>query len=207
VSRRRRGADARDGGRAGDHVRVAIADGGRLYNAAWVAHRGRTVAVARKCLLPVYDVFDEGRYFTPAEAPTIVELDGTRIGVTICEDIWNDREVFPDTPYVLDPVTQLAGVDLIVNLSASPFHAGKNATRLQLVRAKARQAGAPLGLLQHGRRERRAPVRRRVARVRPDGALFAQGPAFESASLEVDLAAPAIPFEAPRSRRRSRTRS
>jgi NAD+ synthase (glutamine-hydrolysing) len=175
---------------------LPIADGGRLYNAAWIAHRGRTVAVARKCLLPVYDVFDEGRYFTPGEAPTIVELDGTRIGVTICEDIWNDREVFPDTPYVLDPVTQLAGVDLIVNLSASPFHAGKNATRLQLVRAKARQAGAPLVYCNMVGGNDELLFDGASLAVRPDGAIFAQGPAFQSALLEVDLAAPTIPFEA-----------
>src|SRR5262249_50838912 len=147
-----------------------------------------------KCLLPVYDVFDEGRYFTPADAPTIVEIDGTRIGVTICEDIWNDRDVFPDTPYAYDPIRALVGVDLIVNLSASPFEAGKNATRLRLAVAKARLANAPLLYCNMVGGNDELLFDGASLAVRPDGALFAQGPAFESARFVVDLAAPRIPF-------------
>ncbi len=173
---------------------LPVAEAGRLYNAAWIAHRGERVAVARKCLLPVYDVFDEGRYFTPAEAPTIVEIDGTRIGVTICEDIWNDREVFPDTPYERDPVEALVGVDLIVNLSASPFHAGKNATRLQLCRAKARLANAPILYCNMVGGNDELLFDGASIAVRADGTLFAQGPPFRSAWIEADVSAPAVPF-------------
>lgn len=118
-------------------------DGG-LRNSAVVAADGRIVAVRHKCLLPTYDVFDEGRYFVPETAPQPVRVGGLTLAVTICEDLWNEPGLFPGHRYALDPVARLTGADLMVNLSASPFHRGKTVVRRQLVRAQAVQAGAPL---------------------------------------------------------------
>ncbi len=113
--------------------------------AAWCQHRA-IQGFARKCLLPTYDVFDEVRYFEPAAEPVVFNIDGKRIGVTICEDIWATSESFPRPPYSLDPVAKLAeeGVDFMVNLSASPWHFGKTQARRQLVADKAKELAAPV---------------------------------------------------------------
>ncbi|MGB0258460.1 MAG: NAD+ synthase [Coraliomargarita sp.] len=106
-----------------------------FYNSAAWCESGKVKAIGRKSLLPNYDVFDEERYFEPAEEPTIVEWNGKRIGLTICEDIW----VHPDVPtsrhYSEEPIEKFSSVslDLLLNLSASPWHAGKNEAREPLV--------------------------------------------------------------------------
>lgn len=116
------------------------------YNSAAFCHRGRIEAVGRKCLLPTYDVFDEDRYFEPAEESAIVGYGGRRIGLTICEDIWTHPTISTRRLYHgLNPVQQLVarGVDLLLNLSASPWHAGKGSVRHTLVTDLARAAGCP----------------------------------------------------------------
>jgi NAD+ synthase (glutamine-hydrolysing) len=109
--------------------------GRRFFNSAVLCHRGKAVHRARKCLLPTYDVFDEDRYFEPAETPSILEIGGLRVGVTICEDIWTHPQYLPRRLYHFDPVRWLAkeGVDLMVNLSASPWHHLKGHVRQRLV--------------------------------------------------------------------------
>jgi NAD+ synthase (glutamine-hydrolysing) len=117
------------------------------FNSAAFCHRGRVIATARKCLLPTYDVFDEDRYFEPAPAPIVVEHAGRRIGVTICEDIWTHPMISTHQLYRgLDPVQQLAAqkCDLMVNLSASPWHATKENLRVKLVADTARALGCPV---------------------------------------------------------------
>ncbi|HTO03778.1 MAG TPA: NAD+ synthase [Opitutus sp.] len=118
-----------------------------FYNSAAFCQSGKVVAMARKCLLPTYDVFDEDRYFEPAAQPIVVEHAGLRIGVTICEDIWahpmiNTRQLYRGT----DPLRQLAArkCDLMVNLSASPYHFDKGNLREALVAESARQLGCPV---------------------------------------------------------------
>jgi NAD+ synthase/NAD+ synthase (glutamine-hydrolysing) len=117
-------------------------DAGRpLFNAAVLLQDGRIGATFHKVLLPTYDVFDEDRYFEPAREPQLLELAGHRIGVSICEDIWNDRDFWKRRRYHHDPVEALAtaGADLIVNLSASPFFAGKQRQREQMLSSVARK--------------------------------------------------------------------
>ena len=116
---------------------------GGLRNSAVVAADGRIVAVRHKSLLPTYDVFDESRYFVPETDPRPVEVGGLLLGVTICEDIWNEPGLVR-RGYGLDPVERMRGTDLVLNLSASPFEAGKPALRAELVRRQARQCRAPL---------------------------------------------------------------
>jgi NAD+ synthase (glutamine-hydrolysing) len=115
------------------------------HNSAVVLQNGRRVAVAHKSLLPTYDVFDEGRYFEPAEKFTVTKIAGLRTGLTICEDLWTP-EYLPRDYYGHSPVQQLgkAGVDLILNLSASPFEAGKPAKRRAMLADIARHLKVPL---------------------------------------------------------------
>jgi NAD+ synthase (glutamine-hydrolysing) len=102
-----------------------------LFNSAVLLMGGRIVQTIRKSLLPTYDVFDEDRYFEPFTGESIIELAGKRLGISICEDIWNDRDYWVHPRYHRDPVEQMAaaGVDLIINLSASPYSYGKQANR------------------------------------------------------------------------------
>ena len=119
-----------------------------LYNAAALLHRGGIAAVAHKCLLPTYDVFDEGRYFDPSPSVTTMQVAGVRVGVSICEDLWNDKQFWRQPRYLRDPIEELAekGAELIVNLSASPYAMGKPEVRRHMVAAAARRHGLPIAL-------------------------------------------------------------
>jgi NAD+ synthase (glutamine-hydrolysing) len=117
-----------------------------LRNAAAVIVNGRVVQRVFKSLLPTYDVFDEDRYFEPADEVVPVTIAGMKIAVTICEDIWNDADFWPERRYRRDPVRDLmdAGAKLIVNISASPWQRGKEAARLAMLRRVARDEQVPL---------------------------------------------------------------
>jgi NAD+ synthase (glutamine-hydrolysing) len=119
-----------------------------FYNSAAFCYRGAVVAVGRKCLLPTYDVFDEDRYFEPATSPTVVDHAGHRIGLTICEDIWTHPMISTRRLYSgRMPIEQLADqkCDLMVNLSASPWHSAKDGVRQNLVVSEAaRSLGCPV---------------------------------------------------------------
>ena len=103
---------------------------GDVYNAAGVLADGEVAAVYRKMYLPNYSVFDEQRYFQAGTDPALIELNGVAIGLTICEDIWE-----PGPPATTEA---LAGAQLIVNLSSSPYHAGKPLERERMVVQRAR---------------------------------------------------------------------
>ena len=122
-------------------------DRGRRYvNAAAWCERGKVRHVAKKCLLPTYDVFDEDRYFESCPEPSIFNWKGWRIGVTICEDIWTGPIVETSRHYDSDPLAFFEGadVDMIMNLSASPWHYGKDSTRQAIVRTAALRTGKPV---------------------------------------------------------------
>jgi NAD+ synthase/NAD+ synthase (glutamine-hydrolysing) len=110
---------------------IAAQGGKPLFNSTALLMAGQVQQVFHKRLLPTYDVFDEDRYFEPGLQPNVVVLDGIRIGVTICEDLWNDENFWGKRNYAVDPIAELveAGVDLIVNLSASPYSVGKQQLR------------------------------------------------------------------------------
>ncbi len=114
-----------------------------FFNSAAFCYRGKVAAVGRKCLLPTYDVFDEDRYFEPATSPTIVDHAGHRIGLTICEDIWTHPMISTRRLYTgRVPIEQLAEnkCDLMLNLSASPWHSTKESVRQNLVVADSARA-------------------------------------------------------------------
>ena len=123
----------------------SAAHGRPCHNSAVVLQNGRRAAVAHKSLLPTYDVFDEGRYFEPAEKFTVARINGLRAGITICEDLWTP-EYLPRDYYGHSPVQSLeqAGLDLLLNLSASPFEAGKPAKRRAMLGGIARHLRVPL---------------------------------------------------------------
>jgi NAD+ synthase (glutamine-hydrolysing) len=121
-----------------------------LYNAVALVEAGGWRVVGRKRLLPSYDVFDERRYFRPAEAPSLLELgsDGRtwRLGLTICEDLWVEEELQGHRLAGADPIADLQAqrLDLLLNLSASPFGQGKAALRRRLAARAATRLGVPV---------------------------------------------------------------
>ena len=120
--------------------------GAPLYNAAALYDKGKLVGVCHKALLPTYDVFDEDRYFEPAAEVKPIEWRGHKLGVTICEDVWNDSEFWPRRRYDFDPVQSLAeqGAEILINLSSSPYTIQKIALRLRMMGASAARHGLPL---------------------------------------------------------------
>jgi NAD+ synthase (glutamine-hydrolysing) len=116
-----------------------------FHNAAALLDRGKPIHKTYKALLPTYDVFDEDRYFEPATRVAPFEVQGKKIGVTICEDIWTD-EYLPRPLYDVEPVRALVeqGAEIIVNLSASPFRLGAPACRLEMIAAQARTYQRPI---------------------------------------------------------------
>jgi NAD+ synthetase len=115
-------------------------------NAAVLLDHGHLLLEQHKRLLPFYDVFDEQRYFAPSPPQKLVELDGVRLAITICEDAWNDKDFWPRRLYAVDPMEELMrqhpGVH--INLSSSPFWHGKRALRRQMLAAIARRDGVPV---------------------------------------------------------------
>jgi len=116
-----------------------------LFNSAALLQEGRIVETFHKTLLPTYDVFDEDRYFEPAREPQVLRLGDAVLGVTICEDIWNDRDFWMRRRYHIDPIEELvaAGAGAIINLSASPFTAGKQKHREAMLSELARKYAIP----------------------------------------------------------------
>jgi NAD+ synthase (glutamine-hydrolysing) len=113
-------------------------------NACAILEKDKPIRKVFKTLLPTYDVFDEARYFEPATDQEPVELLGTKVGITICEDIWTDKYLDREL-YRANPVLNLIskGVRLILNLSSSPFHVGKPALRREMVRELALKHRVP----------------------------------------------------------------
>ena len=129
---------------------IAGATSPRLYNALALVEGGSWRVVARKQLLPSYDVFDERRYFVPGEHTGLLELERQgrrwRLGLTICEDLWVEEELQGHRLAGGDPIGQLLpqGIDLLLNLSASPFGQGKLALRQRLAACAAARLGCPV---------------------------------------------------------------
>ena len=120
--------------------------GRALRNSAAVLQNGKIIWHTHKSLLPTYDVFDEDRYFEPAKTIEPFVFNGIKLGITICEDIWNDEDFWPERLYRRDPVRELIsqGAEIILNLSASPWSAGKEKTRLEMLQRVARDEKIPL---------------------------------------------------------------
>jgi len=112
---------------------------------AWL-QQGKILVTRAKSLLPTYDVFDEDRYFEPGMSNKSWVADGRKLGLTICEDIWNDEDFWPERRYQNNPIRPLIneGVQGLFNISASPWNMGKNKTRFEMLSSVARKARCPV---------------------------------------------------------------
>ena len=127
-------------GRADDSTGKSVA------NAAALVADGRILFEQRKMLLPTYDVFDESRYFQPAKSQHVFPFSGEQLGITICEDVWNDKNFWAKRLYERDPVAELVGqgTTVLVNISASPYTIDKRNLRLDMLRSLARNHHRPV---------------------------------------------------------------
>ena len=164
-----------------------------LHNAAAFIRDGAVAGVLHKRLLPTYDVFDEARHFEPGDTGGVIESGGLKVGVTICEDIWNEEGLLPRRYYHSNPLEDVAkqGVDVIVNLSASPYTVGKERFRFDMIRGHAERYGVPV--LQTnlvGGNDDLIFDGNSIAAA-PDGTILGRGAAFEEDIVLVDLESPA----------------
>ncbi len=126
-------------------------EGNLLYNSAVLFDGGEILHQSHKRLLPDYDVFDERRYFEPGMEWSPFSYKGSTIGLTVCEDIWNDRDFYPRRLfsrrlYPVDPVAGMIkeGAEIIINISASPFYAGKRELRWHMLGSMTKKYRVPL---------------------------------------------------------------
>jgi NAD+ synthase (glutamine-hydrolysing) len=167
-----------------------------LHNAAVVLQDGQ-MDVAHKVLLPTYDVFDEGRYFDPGAGPLRVDIAGQRVGVVICEDVWNDKAYWQHQRYPRDPVEELAhaGLDLLVTLNASPYAVGKPRRREDMLVALARRHRLPIAYVNLVGGNDALLFDGHSTLVEADGVVRARAPAFAPALL-LDDGRPVTPLAA-----------
>ncbi len=125
---------------------AALPAGNHIFNTAAVLHRGRVLFRQHKMLLPTYDVFDEMRYFHPAERQSLVEIGGTKVALTICEDAWNDKQYWERRRYSRDPVEELArgGANILISINSSPYNMHKRSLRRDIFETTARHFKMPV---------------------------------------------------------------
>jgi NAD+ synthetase len=162
-------------------------------NAAVLLDGGRLLLEQHKRLLPFYDVFDEQRYFAPSRPQQVVELDGLRLAITICEDAWNDKSFWPRRLYAADPIEELMRQQpaVLINLSSSPFWHSKRALRRQMLAAIARRNGVPVLLVNQVGGNDSLIFDGSSLALNAQGELIAQAASFEEDLVLVD------PFDAP----------
>jgi len=163
-----------------------------LFNSAVLLKDGAVGPAFHKTLLPTYDVFDEDRYFEPAHGPQILELNGVRLGISICEDAWNDRDFWSRRRYPQDPMEVLAqaGAEIIVNLSASPFTVGKQLLREQMLSHMARKYAVPTVIVNQVGGNDELIFDGRSAAFDAAGRLVARAKGFEEDVLVVEVGCP-----------------
>jgi len=160
-----------------------------LFNSAVLLENGEVGSAFHKTLLPTYDVFDEDRYFEPAAGPQILELNGSRLGISICEDVWNDRDFWQRRRYHQDPIEMLAqsGAQAIVNLSSSPFIVGKQILRERMLSHMAQKYGLPVAYVNQVGGNDDLIFDGRSCVFDGQGRMLARAKGFQEDSLIVDL--------------------
>ena len=161
-----------------------------LFNSAVLLKGGSVASAFHKSLLPTYDVFDEDRYFEPFPAPQILELDGWRLGISICEDVWNDRDFWKRRRYHRDPIEALArsGAQAIINLSASPFTVGKHNLRESMLGHMAGKYRLPVVIVNQVGGNDDLIFDGRSAAFDPSGKVFARAEGFREDLVVANLA-------------------
>jgi NAD+ synthase (glutamine-hydrolysing) len=171
-------------------ARTNSSTGKAAWNAAALLAQSRISFEQHKMLLPTYDVFDESRYFQPAPSQQVFAFGGEKLGITVCEDIWNDKTFWAKPLYETDPVIDLVGqgAGIILNISASPYTIEKRAVRFEMLRALARSHQRPLVYVnQVGGNDTLVFDGSSVA-LGADGRILAQARAFEEDLVLFDTA-------------------
>jgi NAD+ synthase/NAD+ synthase (glutamine-hydrolysing) len=150
---------------------------------------GRVAFRQDKLLLPTYDVFDEWRYFAPADGQKMYEAHGKRLALTICEDVWNDKQFWQRPRYQRDPVEELAtqGMDLLINISASPYHQGKRKVRREMIQAIARRQKVPVVMVNQAGGNDQLVFDGSSFLMGPDGEICAIAKSFEEDLVFCDI--------------------
>ena len=172
----------------------AVGETGKpAVNAAVLLDQGRLLLEQHKRLLPFYDVFDEQRYFAPSQGQRVVELDGLRLAITICEDAWNDKNFWPRRLYKVDPMEELMRQQpaVHINLSSSPFWHAKRGIRREMLAAIARRDGVPVLMSNQVGGNDSLIFDGSSLALNAQGELIAQARSFEEDLVVVD------PFDAP----------
>ena len=171
--------------------RVAGAPPPGLMNSVALISGGRVAAVGRKSLLPSYDVFDETRYFLPSGAATAAAIPGfdEPVGLSVCEDVWNDKRFWQRPRYGRDPLAELVsgGARLVANVSASPYALGKPALRERMLSTSANGHGVAIAYVNQVGGDDALIFDGGSMLVAADGRVLARAPLFEEVVLTVDL--------------------
>lgn len=164
-------------------------EGRPLFNSAAWLEGGEIRQWFDKRLLPTYDVFDEDRYFEPRQELNLMDFRGQRLGITICEDIWNDHDFWHHRRYTHDPVQEVAaaGATVLLNLSASPFSVGKQAFRERMLGSLARRHQIPVVYVNQVGGNDDLIFDGSSFAVSPQGHVMARGAAFDTDLVLVDL--------------------
>jgi NAD+ synthase (glutamine-hydrolysing) len=177
------GEAARDTARAATEIVALVGaphrEGGHLYNACLVCREGEIDSVYRKRLLPNYGVFDEKRYFEPGAGIELLEFGRRQLGLTVCEDLWQPAPVAVESA--------AAGAEVLVNLSASPFHVGKDQEREEMFADRARDSGCGLVFCNAVGGQDELVFDGNSFVLDAAGRVLARAPGFEEALLVVDL--------------------
>ena len=169
-------------------------DGGvnGLYNSAAIISNGKLLRFYDKWLLPTYDVFTERRYFDPGRELCVIEVEGKRVAVIICEDIWQHARQTGPAQYPRDPIEELKkeNIDLLLNLSASPYQYQKPDTRVEVCAKAAKTLNCPVILCcQVGANDQILFDGYSVC-INANGTLRQLGKGFEEDSMAIDIDAP-----------------
>ena len=165
--------------------------GKRVMNSAALIRDGEVAFVQSKMLLPFYDVFDDQRYFAPAEKQHLCHLSGKRVALTICEDTWNDKNFWQKRLHSVDPVEELMreGGEIILNIAASPYWRGKRKTRREMLAAIARHHCAPVVMVNQVGGNDSLLFDGSSLVIAADGTIIAQAKSFEEDLIFADLGA------------------
>ncbi len=160
---------------------AAVETGKSVMNSAAVLRDGRVQSIQSKMLLPTYDVFDELRYFHPADSQKVLPLGTKQLALTICEDAWNDKHFWHRRLYSVDPVDELlrAGGNLVLNISASPFHVGKRELRFKMLQTIAKDNNVPVLFVNQVGGNDSLIFDGSSCVIAPDGHVVAQAKSFE----------------------------
>src|ERR1700726_2458751 len=161
--------------------RVKNGSGKSIANKAALLCSGRIVFEQSKMLLPTYDVFDESRYFQPADKQVVYSFKDEKLGITICEDVWNDPNFWLTRSYERDPVVELTkqGISILLNISASPYTIDKRNLRIEMLRAIAMKRLRPVVYVNQVGGDDNLIFDGASMAITPDGRVAAQALAFK----------------------------